>query len=144
MGMEKEIVAEKEELKLRVRYLPAAEKICVLGNTYTVKEELKKMGFRWDAEKECWVKSVSLVSQNNIREIIGKVIKELEQKFGAKVLFYPIGEAIRSIEYACSLLEWVNSELQNEELSRVLENVGEALKFLEDKRSDYELALFEK
>lgn len=36
-----------------------SEALCTvdaLGNTYPVREDLKKLGFKWDGVKKCWTK----------------------------------------------------------------------------------------
>jgi hypothetical protein len=75
---------------------------------------------------------------------VRETVKELEEKLGIKVSYQPVKDAIRSIEYASGVLEWIAKNLENEELNRVLENVRSAYEFLKEKRSDTELALFAK
>ena len=122
---------------IKARYIPISDKVCIYGETYAIKEELKKLGFRWDPANECWAKEIPL------REV-GHTVKELEEKLGIKVSYQPLEDAIRSIEYASDVLEWIAKNLESEELNRVLKNVRSAYEFLKEKRSDIELALFAK
>ena len=128
---------EKKMLRIEAYYMPLDYKICVGGETYAIKDELKKLGFKWDPADECWVKTTY---PRDVRE----TVKELEEKLGIKVSYQPIKDAIRSIEYASNVLEWIARNLENEDLNRVLENVRSAYEFLKEKRSDIELALFTK
>jgi hypothetical protein len=33
---------------IKARYIPISNKVCIYGKTYVIKEELKKLGFKWD------------------------------------------------------------------------------------------------
>jgi hypothetical protein len=33
---------------IKARYIPISNKVCIYGETYVIKEELKKLGFKWD------------------------------------------------------------------------------------------------
>ena len=122
-------------LRIRAHYIPISNKICIYGETYSVKDELKKLGFRWDSVNECWAKEIPP------REV-GRAVKELEERLGAKVSYQPLEEAIKSIEYASGVLEWIARRLESEEFDSVLKNIRNVYEFLTQKKSDIELALF--
>jgi hypothetical protein len=92
---------------IKARYTPLNDKVCIYGETYAIKEELKKLGFKWDPTEECWAKEIPW------REL-GHTVKELEEKLGIKVSYQPVEDAIRSIEYASGLLEWIARNLESE------------------------------
>ena len=60
------------------------------GNTYPVKEELKKLGARWDAANKGWRSAPGLVAQ--AREIIAKAPKQ-EQKNSGPRKYSSLGRA---------------------------------------------------
>jgi len=128
---------EKKMLRIKASYKPLTDKVCIYGETYAIKEELKKLGFRWDPADECWAKEIPP------REV-GRAVKELEERLGVKVSYQPLEEAIKSIEYASGVLEWIARRLESEEFNSVLKNVRNAYEFLKEKGSDIELALFAK
>jgi len=49
------------------------DKVVVSGNTYPVKEELKRLGFRWDPVEEVWYASVKAGLIETVRRELSKI-----------------------------------------------------------------------
>jgi hypothetical protein len=62
------------------------EMVAVTGNTYPVKEQLKKLGAKWDAESKCWM--VPFHSAAQAKAIVEaapkqKYVGKLRRSFGS-------------------------------------------------------------
>jgi len=122
---------------IEARYVPYTDKLYVCGKTHEIREKLKALGFRWSPSDECWVREVP-------PRKVAEAVKELQEKVGVKVVYQPLAEAIKCLEYAGIIIEGTARELEDEKISSVSKTISDALKFLQERRSDIEWALFER
>jgi hypothetical protein len=122
---------------IEARYVPYTDKLYVCGKTYEIREKLKALGFRWSPSEECWVREVP-------PRKVAEAVKELQEKLGVKVSYQPLAEAIKCLEYAGIVIEGTARELEDEKIFSVSKTINDVLKFLQERRSDIEWALFER
>jgi len=94
---------EKGKVRMDVYYVPPTKCLCIEGNTFEVKDELKKRGFTWDSRYKRWVK------KDVPREKVMEEVKELEAL--GEVRICPLKEALDSLEYALISLRNIANHL---------------------------------
>jgi predicted AlkP superfamily phosphohydrolase/phosphomutase len=96
-------VEEKGKIRMKVYYLPHVKYLCVEGETFKVKDELKKRGFTWNSTYKRWVK------KDVVREQLPEVVKEL--KALGEVWVSPLDEALDCLDYALLSLRNIAKQL---------------------------------
>ena len=98
---------KQQKAKIRLEFTGIS--LLIGGDTYQIKEELKKQGFWWNSGIKRWVKTV------NTKEEILSVMKELEKIAEVQWIGQPIKEE-EKIE-----IDKILSSLQDKEVVKILE-----------------------